>query len=406
MAVTYGDIGTGSSGTGTRTPGIPANTGADDVVVVFEGITNNVTRGAGTLTSGGSNGTWAELLEDVGNATLIVDWKALTGADTGSYSTPGHATQNTSAVALRFDGADTASPFFATTSINRTSSATTAAVSLNSVPAGSCLVWFCRGQGAGSTGTVNTPPSGFTVRTAGSSAYHVATLDNFAGGNTGSLTATLSSSCQHGVLLLALVQPPVNVTVNAVAATATSTAPVPTVTGIQNATVAAVVAAVTALAPIPTVTGTQDGTVSPPAATSTATAPVPTVTAVQNATVAAVAATATAAAPVPFVGVVQHAQVDAVAATATSLAPVPVVTGIQNGTVAAVSATATTLAPAPTVTSTQNPTVAAVAATATALALPPMVYSETAAPRRPTAQIRDNDAEATIRPNQAKAELL
>jgi hypothetical protein len=137
-----------------------------------------------------------------------VDGKICTSDDAAppaTYSVPGNAIQSGVMFAVRFEGYNQADVFGAS-NLNQTTSATSAAVSLTggSAPAeGACLVWVFKCQGA--TPTVTTPPSGFTLRTgAGANTMHIATLDNWGGGDTGSLTATMSGSTVHRTLLIAV----------------------------------------------------------------------------------------------------------------------------------------------------------------------------------------------------------
>lgn len=207
MAATFGSIATGSSGTGVRTPQIPANVQTGDLSMVWEGISNNAARAAGDVTGG--NGTWFNELTSLhGNGSIYVDGKICTSDDAqppNTYSVQGATIQNTIAIALRFDGIDTADPFGAS-NLNATASATSAAVSLTggSAPlAGSALVWAFKCQST--TVSCTTPPSGFTLRTgAGVQSFHIATLNNWAGGDTSSLTATMSGSSTHRTMLIAI----------------------------------------------------------------------------------------------------------------------------------------------------------------------------------------------------------
>lgn len=206
MPATFGAVGVGDSGTGTQTPQIPAGVVTGSLSAVFQGISNNGTR---TGNTSGGNGTWFnELTSANANGTMYVDYKVCTSNDPAppnTYSVPGNAIQAGAMYAVRFEGYNQADVFGAS-NLNAATSGTSAAVSLtggNAPAEGACLVWVFKCQGA--TPTVTTPPSGFTLRTgAGANTFHIATLDNWGGGDTGSLTATMSGSTVHRTLLIAV----------------------------------------------------------------------------------------------------------------------------------------------------------------------------------------------------------
>jgi hypothetical protein len=205
MAATFGALGVGAAGTGTRTPQIPANVDAGDLYLILQAISNGATRTGGVT---GGNGTWGNELTStgIGNGSLYCDVKVCTADEDeppATYSVTGNAIQSQSVICLRIDGPDPADPVFGTPAAGSGATTAAAAVSLNSVPAGACLVWFYRCQGG--SASMTTPPSGFTVRSpGGASTFHIATLDNFVGGNTGSLSATMSAGVAHRTMLVAV----------------------------------------------------------------------------------------------------------------------------------------------------------------------------------------------------------
>ena len=209
MPATFGAIGIGDSGTGTQTPQIPAGVVTGSLSAMFQGISNNATRSAGGVTGG--NGAWFnEVASANSNGTMYVDGKICTSDDPAppnTYSVTGNAVQSGTMFACRFEGFDLSDPFGAS-NLNATTSATTAAVSLSSgnAPAGCCLVWVFKCQAT--TVSVTTPPTGFTSRIPGANNMHIATYDNWPGGATGSLTATMSGSSVHRTLLIAILPQP------------------------------------------------------------------------------------------------------------------------------------------------------------------------------------------------------
>ena len=201
MAATYGGFGASSAGVGTRSPGVPAGVVAGSLSLMLECISTSTTRSAAVT---GGNGAWVnELFNQNALGTLYCDQKVATAPDAGpTYSVGGNAIQSATAICLRIDGALASDPIFGTPATGAGTTATAAATSINSVPAGACLIWFFRCTAA--TPSVTTPPSGFTMISAGASAFHVAKLDNFVGGNTGSLTATMSGATNHRTMLVAV----------------------------------------------------------------------------------------------------------------------------------------------------------------------------------------------------------
>jgi hypothetical protein len=164
-------------------------------------------------------------------------------------------------------------------------------------------------------------------------------------------------------------------TIAAPAATASGSAPAPTVTAARAASVAAPAVTGTASAPSPAVSATRTVTVAAPAATGSASAIAPTVGASRNAAVAAGPAAATGTAVAPTVMAVRTVRVASAVATASALAPPPSVSAGGNTAVQAPVATASGLAPVPAVAAQRHVQMLAAVATATAMVPAPRVIT-------------------------------
>lgn len=164
----------------------------------------------------------------------------------------------------------------------------------------------------------------------------------------------------------------VDVTVDAVVATATAAAHAPAVSATRSPTVTAVAATASGLAAAPAVSATRNLAVTAVKATATAAAAVPVV----DSTVVTSGggpATASGSMPAPSVSVTGSGSVNVSppAATASGSAHAPVVATTGSASATAVAATASGLMRVPAVSATRSVTVAAVKATASAQAVPP-----------------------------------
>jgi hypothetical protein len=204
-APSLASIGAINSGTDiTRAPAVPSGVVAGAFTMVFLGSTQNFTPAAA---DGGGDGTdfLFEVSSAAANISLFAEYRVASGSDAGTYTVPGHSTAgsfSSDAIAARFINVDTAAPFFGTTSVTAVNSGTTlGAVSLSSLPVDTYLVHFVE---CGASRTY-TPPAGFTRQSAAASQrLHMSDMSFPAGGNTGSLTGSISSSTFHKAALIAL----------------------------------------------------------------------------------------------------------------------------------------------------------------------------------------------------------
>lgn len=194
-------VGTVNSGTGAnRTPGIPAGIDAAGIFrILMAGINaNNVT----------SNPSVTPLIKTASpNLPNIEVWYGLSPAAEG----PGNyalnvesGLSNADAQAARLINVNPLNPFFPT--IDNQRGANTAApmpVSLDDVPAGSTLFWVCYLTAARTTPV----PTGFARKTSNTQVrWHWATLEDWAGGDTGSITAAnfTEGTATNRVILFAM----------------------------------------------------------------------------------------------------------------------------------------------------------------------------------------------------------
>jgi hypothetical protein len=219
-APTYGNIGTVNSTTGaTKNVDVPDNVdGVNDLILIFESISNGNDRTGvssnGTATDGG---TFAEFFESLNSfGSVWVDWKVPTASTLTSttYSTPAHATQASHAVAVRVAGADPTAPM-EDFNVATGTATTSAATSLLGLPANCLLFWWYRSQATGANNQVSTPASidgvgSFTeiTPTGVNQQFHLAYLAFPAGGDTGSVSATMSTGPDHVVALVAVAPEP------------------------------------------------------------------------------------------------------------------------------------------------------------------------------------------------------
>jgi len=193
-----------------------------------------------------------------------------------------------------------------------------------------------------------------------------------AAGAYGNTTVTLLNTSYKGAMSIALEPAPaggVNVTVDAVLATATAASLIPTVTG--GATISGILATATAAGLVPVVSGGTGATVSGELAEATAAGLVPVVSGGTGTTVSAVLAEAIAAALLPII--TGGALVTGVLAEAAAAGLVPTVTGGTGATVSGELATAIAAGLVPVVTGGTGATVTTVLAEAIAAALLPTI---------------------------------
>lgn len=196
-APSVASVGTVSVGVNNRTPGVPTGVVAGQFVL-------------GLLGSGANNPSevWTgfSLFMETAQALApndLVFSKVASESDSGTYTVSGlDAVQNAAAQAARIIDIDTASPFFASTSHAHSATATTGAVSLTGLPEDATLVWMVYCQNARSITTF--PGSIVRKSGTGSQFLHWGTQEMPDGGDSGSITATLSTLTNSRALLFAL----------------------------------------------------------------------------------------------------------------------------------------------------------------------------------------------------------
>lgn len=159
---------------------------------------------------------------------------------------------------------------------------------------------------------------------------------------------------------------PVNVTIDAVTASAIANAVIPSIAAQQNTSVSATTATATANAVISSITAQKNSYITGVTATATASAVISSVSAQQNITISAETATATATAIEALISAGISVEIEAVTATATAVMPEASITAVMNVIIEAETATATADMPTATILTPHDATIEAVTATATA----------------------------------------
>lgn len=365
----YNSAGTTSGNTGYKD--VTVTVGTNDLIVVF-GFTENA-NGSGTAsisTQAGSTSAWTVLSssntnnapgECVGYATASASGSVTVRAMVPKAA--GSLFQGATVYVISsgsFTGTPTATAF----GINDTDGKVSVTLSASSIVLHGGGDWSAAAPGATAT------PAGGTVDVSYSDGTHYSAFQaHWTGQASGTRNyGPASPSGSQWIGTVVAIQEAgggTDATVNAVAATATTAAVAPVVTGIRNASVSAVAATVSVAAVAPVVSSAVNGTVNAVAATATLAAVAPAVSA--GASVAAVKATLASAAVAPAIQ--SGSTVTAVKATATTAAVAPTVAG--GASVSAVKANVSTAAVAPAASG--GAVVTAVVATVSVAALAPAV---------------------------------
>ena len=125
----------------------------------------------------------------IGSVRIVVAWKRLTGADSGTYSSSGSGLAGSAGCTLFSGRIGTGDPFEASSTNNATGTTVTCAA-LSPAASGDDL-WGGASSFAGGSWT---PPSGMTERV--DSDFDQNSADNIAAGSTGTKTFTCSGSGQ------------------------------------------------------------------------------------------------------------------------------------------------------------------------------------------------------------------